>query len=84
MNNNATKNKLALKKTSLRELSATEWEMVGGGATGDTEYVCSQDCPTFANCSYTCLTDTCTLNCQLATGTCYCSYGCLTDTCTCP
>ena len=88
MNNNATKKKLALNKTSLRDLTTLEWEMVGGGV--DTEYACSANCPTTnctqgcmtmatCNCSYTCISDTCV--CYTPTGTCTCSYGCLTDTC---
>jgi hypothetical protein len=85
MNNNATKKKLALNKTSLRELTASEWEMVGGGM--DTEYACSGNCPTntctytcaTCDCSYNCMSDTCV--CYTPTYTCTCTYGCLTDTC---
>lgn len=94
MNNNATKKKLALNKTSLRDLTASEWQMVGGGDDGgynpETLGACSSGCNIGGytyGCgtpSYNCVTNTCTVPCNPfpITNTCGCTYNCVTNACT--
>jgi hypothetical protein len=72
MNINGTNNKLALAKTTVRELNQAEWELVGGGSFGETfscyTYTCgpTYSCPATNGCpsntcpaTYTCPTGTC-------------------------
>ena len=77
MNINGTNNKLALAKTTVRELNQAEWELVGDGSLGESfscyTYQCgaTYSCPPSNGCpSNGCPSNTCPATYTCPSGTC--------------